>query len=733
MATVISNRPLSESIYEMTFTAHNLARHIHAGQFMIVRASQDGERAPFTFSDWNGEEGWVRFVYAVVGETTRRLSRLKAGERLADVVGPLGNPTEVGPGRWVILGGGVGIAVGYPVARELCKAGAEVTAIIAARSADLLILTEEMASLPIKQMLIMTDDGSAGEKGLITVPLERLYEADELDHGFCAGPIPMMRACAQTAKKYDVPLDVSLNPLMVDGSGMCGACRCTVGGETKFACMDGPDFDGRDVNWAELIARLKRTPERETFPQGRIADFAPVDRGFTRGMAHTEAQRCLQCKRPRCVEGCPVGVDIPGFIKHVHEGHEQTALETILKSNLMPSVCGRVCPQENQCEGNCILGLGQNPDGAIAIGQLERYVGDQAPLFESHKAEEAQMLDIKRHPAASTNKRVAVIGSGPAGLTCAGELARRGHRVTIFESFHVAGGVLAYGIPNFRLPKSVLNREVDDVRKLGVRIETDRVMGRAGTITGLMEKQKYKAVFVGAGAGLPRFLGIPGENLAGVMSANEFLTRTNLIYTSAHPSIDEGSGTLPIGPGNRVVVIGGGNVAFDAARVALRLGAKSVQLAYRRSEKELPGRAVEVKHAKQEGVEFRMLLSPKEILDDGLSNVRGVLCDSMQLGQPDESGRRSVSAIPKDERVLPCDTVIVAVGTLANPLMRRALPEAKLDQRGYLVTDADSMTSVEGVWAGGDIVTGSATVIQAMGAGKKAAEAIDLWLRRQKD
>lgn len=731
MATIISNRALSETIYEMTFSAHHLARRVQAGQFMIVRASSDGERAPFTFSDWNAEEGWVRFVYAVVGETTRRLSRLKAGERIADVVGPLGNPTKVGPGRWVILGGGVGTAVGYPVARALCEAGAEVTAIIAARSKDLLILTDEMAALPIKELLIVTDDGSAGEKGLITAPLERLYEAGALDHGFCAGPIPMMRACAQTAKRFDVPLDVSLNPLMVDGSGMCGACRCTVDGETKFACMDGPDFDGRDVNWSELVARLKRTPERETFPEGRISDFSPVDRGFTRGLARTEAQRCLQCKRPRCVQGCPVGVDIPGFIGHIREGNEKAALETILASNLMPSICGRVCPQENQCEGNCILGLGQNPDGAIAIGQLERYVGDQAPVLEAHQGDQAPQLDHKHRPAKPTNKRIAVIGSGPAGLACAGELARRGHHVTIFESFHVAGGVLAYGIPNFRLPKSVLQREIDDVKKLGVRIETNRVMGRAGTIGELMEKQKYRAVFVGAGAGLPRFLGIPGENLAGVMSANEFLTRANLIYNTAKPDIDEGSGVLPIGPGNRVVVVGGGNVAFDAARVALRLGAKSVQLVYRRSEKELPARAVEVKHAKQEGVEFRMLLSPKEILDDGAASVRGVLCDVMRLGEPDESGRRSVTAVPGSERVLPCDTVIIAVGTRANPLMRRALPEAELDSRGYLVTDENSMTSVEGVWAGGDIVTGSATVIKAMGAGKKAAGAIDVWLKRR--
>ena len=426
-----------------------------------------------------------------------------------------------------------------------------------------------------------------------------------------------------------------------------------------------------------------------------------------------EASRCLHCRKPRCVDHCPVSVQIPQFIAELAAGDLAAAAAVIAQDSSLPSVCGRVCPQESQCEGACILGIKGEP---VAIGKMERFVGDWA----LEHADEMQAADR----TAPNGHKVAVIGSGPAGLACASDLAKMGYQVTIFEALHKPGGVLEYGIPEFRLPKSrVVAREIDNVRKLGVKIETDVIVGRTVTIDELLDREGYEAVFVGSGAGLPRFMNIPGENLNGVQSANEFLTRVNLMKAY------DNSYDTPVYVGQRVVVVGGGNVAMDAVRTAARLGALS-SIVYRRSEAELPARVEEVHHAKQEGIEFRMLSNPVEILGDEKGWVRAIRCIRMELGEPDASGRRSPVEIPGSEFELPCDVVIMALGTSPNPLIVSTTEGLEATKRGCLVADeAYGATTRAGIFAGGDAVTGAATVILAMGAGRKAAEGIDRYIR----
>lgn len=461
-----------------------------------------------------------------------------------------------------------------------------------------------------------------------------------------------------------------------------------------------------------MANRIGRTPAREQDPKVRATNFEEVCYGFDAQEAMREASRCLMCKRPRCIEQCPVSIQIPRFIERVREGDMEGAYRIISEDSMLPSVCGRVCPQETQCEGACVLGVKGEP---VSIGQLERFVGDWA---KEHSVE-------TEAPAKGNGRKVAVIGSGPAGLACAGDLAKMGYDVTIFEALHKAGGVLEYGIPEFRLPKSrIVAREVEAVKKLGVKIETNVVVGRTVTIDHLMDNEGFGAVFIGSGAGLPRFMGIPGENLNGVVSANEFLTRTNLMK-----AYDEAYDT-PIYAGDRVVVVGGGNVAMDAVRTAARLGAQSTIL-YRRSEAELPARREEVHHAQQEGIEFRMLTNPVEVLGNEQGWVTGLRCIRMELGEPDESGRRSPVAVPGSEFDIPCDVVIMALGTSPNPLIASTTQGLDTNRRGCIVASEAGATSREGVFAGGDAVTGAATVILAMGAGRKAAKAIDEYLKNK--
>ncbi len=457
---------------------------------------------------------------------------------------------------------------------------------------------------------------------------------------------------------------------------------------------------------------LKRVPVREQEPDVRAHNFEEVCLGYNAEEAQCEASRCINCKNAQCIKGCPVAINIPGFIEKVKDGDFKAAYEVIAQSSALPAVCGRVCPQETQCEGKCIRGIKGDP---ISIGKLERFVADWA----------AENGIKPTTDAAKKGKKVAVIGSGPAGLTCAGDLARMGYDVTIFEALHEAGGVLVYGIPEFRLPKDkVVKHEIENVKNLGVKIETNVIIGKSVTIDELIENEGFDAVFIGSGAGLPKFMGIPGETASGVFSANEYLTRSNLMkaYDPKSPT--------PIKIGKKVAVVGGGNVAMDAARTALRLGSE-VHIVYRRSEEELPARVEEVHHAKEEGVIFDLLTNPVEILTDENGWVNGIKCIRMELGEPDESGRRRPVEIAGSEFVIDVDTVIMSLGTSPNPLISSTTDGLDVNKRGCIIaTEENGSTSKDGVYAGGDAVTGAATVILAMGAGKSAAAGIDEYLSK---
>ncbi len=462
-----------------------------------------------------------------------------------------------------------------------------------------------------------------------------------------------------------------------------------------------------------MANRIPRVPVREQDPAIRATNFEEVCYGYNLEEATLEASRCLHCKKPRCVAACPVGINIPGFIAALHEGDLRGAADIIANDSSLPSICGRVCPQESQCEGSCVLGVKGEP---VAIGKLERFVGD----WKLDNAPET----VEEIP--HNGKKVAIIGSGPSGLACASDLAKAGYEVKIFEALHKVGGVLVYGIPEFRLPKDkIVAREIDSLRRLGVEIETDVIAGRTVTIDSLMNEEGYDAVFIGSGAGLPRFMGIPGENYNGVVSANEFLTRANLMHAY------DGEYDTPIYVGQRVVVVGGGNVAMDAVRTAKRLGANAT-IVYRRSEKELPARQEEVHHAKEEGIEFKMLNNPVEVIGDEKGWVKAVRCIRMELGEPDASGRRRPVEVEGSEFEIPCDVVIMALGTSPNPLIAATTDGLETDRRGCIVANEEGVTTRKGVFAGGDAVTGAATVILAMGAGRKAAKAIDQYIKEGK-
>ena len=463
--------------------------------------------------------------------------------------------------------------------------------------------------------------------------------------------------------------------------------------------------------------QMEKTPMPEQDPLRRASNFEEVALGYTEEMAVNEAQRCLHCKNRPCVSGCPVNVQIPDFIDRIVSGDYEGAYQTIAQTSSLPAVCGRVCPQETQCEAKCVRGIKGEP---VAIGRLERFVADR------HMAADTVQDGLQPPAAAPNGHKVAVVGSGPAGLTCAGDLARLGYSVTVFEAFHTAGGVLMYGIPEFRLPKTIVQREVDNLRRMGVEIETNMVVGRVLSIDELFERG-YEAVFVGSGAGLPGFMGIPGEGLLGVMSANEFLTRINLMkaYREEYDT--------PIPHFRRVAVVGGGNVAMDAARCAKRLGAENVYIVYRRGEAEMPARLEEIHHAKEEGIEFRFLTAPVQVLGDESGHVTGLECVTMELGEPDDSGRRRPVPVEGSNHVLEVDGAIAAIGNSPNPLIRTTTPGLEANRKGCLIVDEATMaTTREGVYAGGDAVTGAATVILAMGAGKQAAASIDAYLMGKK-
>ncbi len=756
MYPIIRRESFSEATFLWEVHAPDIARAAQPGHFVMLRLYEGGERIPLTVADYDREAGTITIVVQALGKTTREMrEKFRQGDQFLDFAGPLGLPQHIQKaGHVVFVGGGLGVAPVYPQLRAFKQAGNRTTAIMGFRSREL-VFWEDKFRAYARDLIICTNDGSYGEPGLVTDALKRVLERDRPDLVIAIGPLPMMHACVETTRPFGVKTMVSLNTIMVDGTGMCGSCRVTVGGEVKFACVDGPDFDGHRVDFEELHARQKRFKREETKASEHFERFCNIEQqlvfegkrnykkipkvdprqvpmperdarerttnceevnlGYSIAEAYREAERCIQCIKPTCIAGCPVGIDIPTFIRHILMRDIDAALETIYESSIFPSICGRVCPQETQCQAPCLVGRYRAHE-PVAIGHLERFVGDHArppkvkpPVFE-HKL-----------------GKVAIAGSGPAGLAAAADLVRYGADATVYEALHVLGGVLQYGIPSFRLPRDIIDREIQRLKDFGVKFETNKVIGKTFTIDQLMTQRGFDAVFIAAGAGAPAFLGIPGEFAGQVYSANEFLTRINLMGGDSFPFFD-----TPVNVGQSVIVIGAGNTAMDCLRVAKRAGAQTVRCVYRRSEAEAPSRIEELRHAKEEGIEFFFLHAPVEILVNADGDVRGMKVQKMQLGEPDERGRRK--PVPLDEFAeLECDTVIYALGTKANPIIGQSTPSLALNKWGNIVADEDTLsTNLPGVFAGGDIVTGGATVILAMGAGRRAAKAIAAWMQTGK-
>lgn len=753
MYKIVEKKWLTPIICFMDIEAPDLAAAALPGQFLIIKTDAKGERIPLTICDYDRKKGTVTIVFQVLGESTRKMGEFEKGEYFADVVGPLGQPSELihtdieelKKKKYLFVAGGVGTAPVYPQVKWMKENGIDTDVVIGTRSKDTLIFEDEMKAVS-GNLYICTDDGTYGRKGMVTDVIDDLLkEGRHYDHAIIIGPMIMMKFASKKCRENNISNTVSLNPLMVDGTGMCGACRVTIDGKVKFACVDGPEFDGDKVNFDEamrrqnmykteegrnilliedgethhnpscpnheiIVDKKKRVPVREQEPDIRNKNFDEVCYGYNMEEAQAEASRCINCKNPLCVQGCPVSIDIPAFIQKIKEGDMKEAGKIIAKYSNLPAVCGRVCPQETQCEGKCILGIKGEP---VSIGKLERFVGDWVIANGIE-------YEIKE----KNNKKVAVIGGGPAGLTAAGDLAKMGYDVTIYEALHKLGGVLSYGIPEFRLPKEkVVDKEIENLYKLGVKVVTNAIVGRTFTIDELLDRKGFSAVFIGSGAGLPRFMNIPGENYNGVISANEFLTRVNLM------GANKSDYATPIKIGKRVIVVGGGNVAMDAARTAKRLGADTT-VVYRRGEAELPARREEVEHAKEEGIKFHFLVSPIEVIGDEKGWVKEIRCIRMELGEPDESGRAKFSPIENSEFIIEGETVIMSLGTSPNPLIASTTENLKINRwKGIEADEETGRTSREGVFAGGDAVTGAATVILAMEAGKKAAAEIDRYLK----
>lgn len=781
MNKIVLKKQLSEKVFLFEIEAPLIAKSRKAGNFIIVRVGENGERVPLTIADASIERGTITIVVQKVGLSSTKLCNLNEGDYITDVVGPLGNPTHIENfGTVVCAGGGVGVAPMLPIIRALKAAGNRVLSVIAGRSKELVILEDEVRQSS-DELIIMTDDGSYGEKGVVTVGIEKFITQEEhVDKVFAIGPPIMMKFCCLMAQKYNVPVEVSLNTIMVDGTGMCGACRLSIGGKTKFVCIDGPEFDGSLVDWDEMFKRMgtfrnvereemehyeehlngfvkqaehhtcetcmdvepttetieeltnrdsewrkelraaMKPAERKAIERVMMPELDPVyrattrteevNKGLTKQMAVREAHRCLDCGKPACVEGCPVNINIPSFIKNIERGQFLAAAKVLKSTSALPAVCGRVCPQEKQCESKCIHLKMNEP--AVAIGYLERFAAD----FERESGNIA-LPDL----APKNGIKVAVVGSGPSGLSFAGDMAKKGYEVHVFEALHEIGGVLKYGIPEFRLPNHIVDVEIENLKKMGVEFQTDCIVGKTITVNQL-EAEGFKGIFVGSGAGLPNFMNIKGENALNIMSSNEYLTRVNLM-DAANPLAD-----TPLNIGKHVLVVGGGNTAMDSCRTAKRLGG-DVTLVYRRSEAEMPARLEEVKHAKEEGINFLTLHNPIEYIADEKGAVKAAVLQVMELGEPDASGRRSPVPVEDKTVTLDVDQVIVAVGVSPNPLVPKSIEGLEVGRKNTIAVNDQMQSSRPEIFAGGDIVRGGATVILAMGDGRRAAASMDEKLR----
>ena len=772
MNRIVSKQQFSENVFKFEVEAPLIAKSRRAGHFVIIRIGEKGERIPLTIADSDVKRGTITLVVQRIGLSTNRLCKLEAGDMITDVVGPLGQATHIEKfGTVLCAGGGVGTAPMLPIIKALKEAGNKVIAVLAGRTKELIILEDEVRKYA-DETIIMTDDGSYGNKGVVTVGMEEVIQREKVDKCFAIGPAIMMKFCCLLTKKYNISTDVSLNTIMVDGTGMCGACRVSVGGKTKFVCVDGPEFDGHEVDWDGMMKRMGafKETEREEMkkleesivaaapaaekaacscgskakaevepievltdrnaqwrvdlratmkPKDRTAiercvmnELAPdyrrhsrkeeVNQGLTEEQALLEAKRCLDCANPSCMEGCPVNIEIPSFIKNIERGNYLAAAKVLKHTSALPAVCGRVCPQEKQCESKCIhLKMGKKP---VAIGYLERFAADYERESGNISVPEV---------AAPNGKKIAVIGSGPSGLSFAGDMAKLGYDVTVFEALHEIGGVLKYGIPEFRLPNKIVDVEIENLQKMGVKFVKDCIVGKTIKVSEL-EQEGYKGIFVGSGAGLPNFMNIEGENLINIMSSNEYLTRVNLMDAASKES------DTPVTFGKKMMIVGGGNTAMDSVRTALRLGAERAMIVYRRSEEEMPARLEEVKHAKEEGVEFMTLHNPIRYIGDENGRVKQAVLEKMELGEPDASGRRS--PVPTGETItIDVDMVIVAVGVSPNPIVPKSIEGLELGRKNTIAVNESMQSSIPTIFAGGDIVRGGATVILAMGDGRRAA------------